>query len=335
MQQTELIVAFIRGELTGPQRRDFEQRLLAEPALREKVQDYQIILQGLKGLQYEAFRREVAGWEPEEEIDDDRILIMDYLTGQLSPEAHAGLEHRLINEPELARRVEEYRTLAEGFKAMRQRDFEAEVRAWSKDLPADNKEDQARVVSLNRKQRAGWWRYAVAAVLLALLAVAIWRLAPGSGSGLDLTAFRQDSYIAPQTAIERGEEASLDQAKTAIGKGNYSEAERVLLSVPSEDSLYVSAQYFLGHTYYKIKRYDAAVSAFTESLNASQNGSYYLKDFNLDNAAWTRILAYLAASNDTTDPTLRSYLTEFLDQADPTDLYYQKARVLESELKDR
>ncbi|MCB0376563.1 MAG: hypothetical protein KDD04_11635, partial [Sinomicrobium sp.] len=293
MQQTELIVAFIRGELTEPQRRDFEQRLLAEPALREKVQDYQIILQGLKGLQYEAFRREVAGWEPEEEIDDDRILIMDFMSGQLSPEAHADFEYRLINEPELARRVEEYRTLAEGFKAMRQQDFEAEVRTWSKDLPSGKEEDRARVVSLKRKHGIGWWRYAAAAVLLVLLAVAIWRLSPISGSGLDLTAFRQDSYIAPQTAIERGEEATLDMAKTAIGKGDYNEAERVLRSVSSGDSLYVPAQYFLGHTYYKMERYDAAVSAFNESLNASQNESFNQKDFNRDNAAWTRILAHM------------------------------------------
>jgi anti-sigma factor RsiW len=335
MQQTELIVSYIRGELTGPQHRDFEQRLLAEPALQAKVQDYRIILQGLKGLQYEAFQREISAWEVEEEMDEDRLLIMDYLAGDLSPAERIAFEQRLINEPALAQTLAEHRTLAAGFKAMRQADFENEVLEWSKNLPVAETDKTAKVIPLAKKRNT-WWRYATAAVLLALLAVAIWQLGPVASGGPDLTAFSRDNYIAPAAIIERGNEATLDRAVAALESGDLIAAEVALKTISSADSLYATAQYYLGHTYYRSQRYVEAVSAFTNSLNAAAGSSNYnLADFNPDNAAWTRILAYLAASEETSDSTLRSYLADFLDQADRSDVYYQKARELETLLSDR
>lgn len=332
MQQTELIVAYIRGELAESQRRDFEQRLIADPSLQRKLKDYQVILQGLKGMQYEAFRREVAGWDLEEEVDTDRRLITDYLAGNMAPEAAVAFEKRLNTEPDLADTVKDWRTLAQGFKAMRRAELESEVQQWAESLPGGKQTGSAKVVSLPKKRNT-WWRYAVAAVLLALVAVAIWQLVPSGLGGQDLTAFSQSQYIAPAPAVERGSKTMLEEGVTAFETGNYTLATSALDAIPAEDSLYVTAQFFLGHAHFKMERYTEAIAAFTKSLDAAEAGTYQLGDFNADNAAWTRILARLAQTNNEKDTTLQRYLTEFLDQADRTDVYYQKAQALDGQLK--
>lgn len=333
MQQTELIVAYIRGELTETQLRDFEQRLLAEPALQAKVKDYQVILQGLKGLQHEAFHREVAGWELEDRSEKEQGEIMAYLTGEMGEEDKIIFKTRLTVDPELARKLGELRPLAEGFKAMRHEGFENEVKGWANGLTTKKTKPAAKVVPL-AKRRNQWWRYAAAAILLALIAVAFWQLGPSLFGEQDLTAFQQQNYIAPAAAVERGSKTMLEEGVTAFEKGNYTLAVSALQSITAEDSLFVTAQYYLGHAQFKMERYREATAAFSQSLDAVENGrTYQLGDFNADNAGWTRVLAQLAQSNGQDDTVLYRLLAEFLDQADRTDVYYQKALELEERLK--
>lgn len=332
MQHAELIVAYLKGELSGPQAQDFEQQMAADLALQQAVREYRILLEGFKGMQHESFRREVAAWDVDTEADEEGVQIMAYLEGRMSTAERVAWEQRLEREPRLARATAEYRQLMEGFKGMRQDDFAAEVQGWAKDLPAGEVAPESKLISIDRHKNS-WWRYAAAAAVLALVAASFWLFGPFSGAQPTLADFRQDNYVEPAALMIRGEEEVLTEAARAYNRQEYPAAIAALQLITSRDSLFVAARYLEGHSYYRLGQYQQAVEAFTQSLDPPAGQNYDLRDFNRDNAAWTRILAELALLDAGPDPLvqqdLHAFLTTFLQQADRSDVYYAKALALQ------
>ena len=335
MQEIATIIAYLNGELTGEPLTEFERRLATDPELQSAVKDYRVILEGFRAMRYETTRREIAGWQIGlQPADEAHELLMAYLEGRLDEPSVAALEDHLAADPDLRERLTHLRTAIQGLKGMRQEAFSEEVKAWADALPAQPEAPAAKVVALPKKN-SRVRRYAAAAILLALVAVSLWIFQPFDGADFSYTAFRQDNYVEPAPfALVRGNEATLGLAARAFARGDYDGAVESLLTIPASDSLFAIAQYLLGHSYYQSGQYRPAVEAFTQSLAASSDDRYDLRDFNRDNAAWTRILAQMSLAEE--DPRagkqLQTFLSDFLEQADPADTYIDKARKLREQL---
>ena len=325
MQQAELIITYLKGELQEAQRQEFEQRLTTDANLRSAVKDYQTILEGFKAMRQEAGQEEIASWSLEEDPDEEAVLLMAYVEGRMAPAARQTFEQAMARDPELKRQVESQQAILQGFKGMQHEAFAAEVGQWAASLPRAGKTPEAKIVPLTSKKNS--WRYAAAAAVLILIAAAFWMLAPLGGDNFSYTAFRQEHYILPADLMDRGNaEDALIAAARDFRQKNYSAAIEKLEPIPTADSLFVTARYWMGHSYYQLGQYSQAVAAFSESLQPSGSTSYDLSNFNRDNAAWTRILAQVALMDENPAPSFRqelqNFLTSFLENADPSDTYY-------------
>lgn len=336
MQQAELIIAYLKGELPEGQRQEFETRLAADPEWRAAVNDYRTILQGFKGLRHEATRQEIAGWSLADDPDEEEILIMAYVEGQMEPASRKAFEHTMAGDPALREKVDNQLAIIQGFKGLQHDAFAEEVSQWAKALPGAAAKPEARVVPLRR--RSGFWRYGAAAAVLILMVAAFWLLGPGGGDDFNYTAFIQENYIAPVDPSDRGDNQSvLIGAVQDFNRGNYPAAIEKLRTISSEDSLYVLARYWLGHSLYQAKQYAAAIEAFGQSLTPPTGNTYDLGTFSRDNAAWSRILAQLALWDENSAPEigqqLQTFLNDFLETADRSDAYYAKGLELQENLE--
>ncbi|PHN05610.1 hypothetical protein [Flavilitoribacter nigricans] len=335
MQQAELIIAYLKGELQGEQRQEFEQRLSAEPDLRSAVRDYRIILEGFKGLRHESTLQEISGWPLEATPDDQELLLMAYVEGTLDTDAREAFERTMDRDPDLRQRVETQMAISQGFKGLQHEAFAREVKGWAEALPGAETPKETKVVPLKRKSNT--WRYAAAAAVLLLIVAAFWLINVPGGEDFSYSAFRQENYIPPVDLTDRGNgEEVLAAAARDFNQGNYAASVEKLRTITSEDSLYVTARYWMGHGFYQLGQYDQAVAAFGQSLEPTAGITYDLRNFSRDNAAWTRILAQIARVDGEEDPGLRreleNFLTDFLENADRSDTYYNKALELQRNL---
>jgi anti-sigma factor RsiW len=332
MEQAELIVAYLRGQLPEQQRQDFEQRLSTDSDLQLAVKDYQTILEGFKGIKHHVFEQEVGTWDTEEELDEEGGQILAYLQNKLNPSEKEAFENRMVSEPQLAEKVTNFQPLMEGFKSLRQDDFAAEVSEWAKELPSLESAPEAKVVPISNR-RFKWRSYAAAAILLAVVAASIWLIGSFSDPNAAYMAFREANYIQPGVEAIRGEEETLSQAEVYLATGKYPAAVELLQSILREDSLFVEAQYLLGHAYYQMDEYQLAITTLSQNQVLSQGSTAANRQINPDNAGWTLIMAQLALFEQTADLTakenLLNTLSTFLDAADRNDTYYAKALKLE------
>lgn len=335
MQQAELIITYLRGKLQGEQRQEFEQRLTTDPELRLAVKDYRTILEGFKGMRHETSREEISSWSLEDEQDDEELLVMAYLEGNMPTAARKNFEQAMAQDPKLKRKVESQRAILQGFKGLKHESFAQEVEQWAETLPGADQMSETKVVPLKRKTNS--WRYAAAATVLILVVVAFWLLTPSGGSDFSYTAFRQESYIPPVDLTDRGSaQETLTAAARDFNQQNYTAAVEKLQIIGAEDSLYVSARFWMGHSYYQLGDYQRAVETFSLSLTPPTAKTYDLRNFSRDNASWTRILAQLARIDKNTGVPLKqeleNYLTTFLENADQSDAYYAKGIALQQAL---
>lgn len=334
MQQAELIIAYLNRELREPQLQEFEQRLNDEPEFKAAVRDYQVILEGLKSMGHEATLEEISKWKTEEEgEEEDSQLVSAYIADSMDKTARAEFERRMAEEPSLKEAVADQEIVVAGFKGMQHEAFSEEVAVWAKELPGNPQQPtEAKTVKLKRSVRLR--RYSAAAAILLLLIAAFWWLDLG-GNRFSADEFRAENYIAPIALGDRGDaEAELEAASRDVSAGRYAEAVEKLRVIGTDDALYVKARFWLGHAYYRLNNYEAAVEAFTQSLEPPVNTQQYdLAGFDHDNAAWTRILAQLARLKDADRARRRQdldyFLVSFLEKADRADSYYKKALQLQ------
>jgi anti-sigma-K factor RskA len=193
MQQAELIITYLKGDLQGAQLQAFEQRLTTDANLRLAVKDYRTILEGFKGMRQEAGLEEIANWSLEEDPDEEDLLLMAYVEDRMAPAAREAFERAMARDPELKRQVESQQAILQGFKGMQQEAFAQEVGQWAEALPRAGQGPEAKIVSLKSKKNS--WQYAVAASVLILIAVAFWLVTPPGEDEFSYTAFRQENYI--------------------------------------------------------------------------------------------------------------------------------------------
>lgn len=331
MQQAELINTYLKGALQGAQLEEFEQRLLSDPELRSAVKDYRTILEGFKGMRQQAAMEEFGNWGQEEDPDEEEVLIMAYVEGKMEPVSRKAFEQAMDQDAELKQKVDTQLAILQGFKGIQHEAFAQEVAEWADALPGSDQASPAKVVPL--RSSSGLWRYGAAAAVLVLIVAAFWLFSPGGGNDFSYTAFLEANYIAPVDPTDRGNsEDAIIEASRDINRGDYAAAVEKLQSINSTDSLFATAQFWLGHSYYQLDQYNSAVEALNQSLEATPQLPAYYRD----NAAWTRILAYLAIWDN--DPTvaakrqLKTSLDAFLETANQSDTYYARGLALQEEL---
>ncbi len=72
MNEIDLIQKYLANQLAPAEQAAFQQRLSAEPELKQKVSEYQTIFAGFRSLRTEAFEQEVKGWEKQSQTATPR-----------------------------------------------------------------------------------------------------------------------------------------------------------------------------------------------------------------------------------------------------------------------
>lgn len=322
--------------MSGQAYRDFERRLEQDDGLKDAVKDYQLIFEGFKGMKHRSLQQEISQWGPEGIAEEEELQISAYVEGSMDPATSRAFEEKMMADAGLKRRVAAARAVMQGFKGLQHEAFSREVAEWATALPGAAEKKEAKIVTLNPK-KPNWWRLAAAATVLLLIATAFWLFSPFGQEAFSYTAFRETNYIEPATELIRGNEERLAAVFRNFAQEDYASVISFCLLVPPQDALFVTAQYLLGHSYYQTGRYQEAIDAFDQSLDPPAIGiNYDRTHFNRDNAAWTRILGQLALAGKDPAPgvqqKLEVFLNSFLDTADRTDTYYQRAVELREEL---
>lgn len=251
-----------------------------------------------------------------------------FLQGRLNGEPLERFEEQLKQDKDLQKMVAEYDTIFKGFSQLRRAKLTKKVEEWGEDLPDLEIADKAPVV------RNMWWqRAAVAAVVVIALA--------GLGALLfkadhPLDDFKQENYISLALSLEK----SAVQAPAAIAfhlaeinfeRQAYPDCITQLDQIQNTDSLYLKALYLKGHAFYQSQKYLKAIGVFKQLEQVSPTTNFHTRNYNSDNATWTKLLAQLAlyeqAPSASQKQKLEQELNAFLNKK-PAQPYREKATAL-------
>ncbi|MCB0581541.1 MAG: tetratricopeptide repeat protein [Phaeodactylibacter sp.] len=281
MEDLDYIYRHFTAGLSAEERKTFDARLQSDSSFRTQVSDYQLIFEGFRGMRQERFFQEARGWKGEL-LADSRIGDVEafraYLSGAMPESEKAAFEARLGQDPALAARLEEYRLLLAGLKAMRAEAFYRQAEAWAKELemapPAQAKKPAVKFL----------WpravRYAAAAVLVLALAFAGMKYYALSNYSTD-ALIAQNYHPRNTPATLSGREDLFREGFNAYSEKDFPAAIAFFSRIPEENPRYAEAQLFLGYACFESGRYPAAVQAFQRAADAhdqrfSENAEWHL-----------------------------------------------------------
>ena len=255
-------------------------------------------------------------------------LIKRYVNDQLNDEERASLEQMISENPELQEEVDMARMLVkETGKAEEERLMEVIQEAHSEDSGID----PVKKINPSVIRRRRLIFTAVAAVL-AILFYFIWGM-QGVSKEEDINKFLADQYIEPvNTDLNRGSSSTtlLDNAFREFSNKDYAKSIETINTISEQDSNFLSALYLKGHNYIQLKSSGEAFEAFNNILK-NENASTYFST-GLDKIKWYRIHAltidYLSDKTRSKENELKQIISDFLKEANESDIYHSKAKGL-------
>jgi tetratricopeptide (TPR) repeat protein len=165
-------------------------------------------------------------------------------------------------------------------------------------------------------------RVALAAGALLVLGFALDRYADRNYSDAALVA---ETYRPEPAILLMGDnDAVLRDGFNAYQRGDFPAAIRLLRDVPATDPMYLTASFYLGHSYLNTGEYPAAMIAFERV--AKEPASPFAR-----NADWNRVLAMLGRGM-ADSPVFQAELDRIAD--DPGHNYAGEARALRAKLRN-
>ena len=241
-----------------------------------------------------------------------------FVGGTMSADEQTRFEAELETNPELKTEYLAYRATHDvmevlAFEQLQEELREMDIGSTPSSTATTSKEPPARIRRMPRRLLT-----LAASFLVLVLAGTLW----WSNSQYSDQQLAGKHFMTPNLSKVRGTntEDALSQAATAFYQGNYDTSIRLLQSIPSSDPVYADAQWLLGYACLQEGRAQEAVTAFNVVLSGNKNE---LKA----SARWHRILAHIAAGDQVAAEKLLDGLLQ-----DPSDAYFDKARVLKKEL---
>ncbi len=261
---------------------------------------------------------------------DILIKLKRYAVGELQGKERDELEALLLKNADLREELEMTKALISATEAAEKERLinlieKINAEKIEENIPEKNKDN---IVPLNPMYKKLVW----AAGIAAIAAICFWLFFPFSDP---LDNFSQTTYIKPAIvgASLRGESQNkLSNAHREYLLNNFSKSNELLSGIEPSDSLYLYSLLLQGHNHFRSGNFDAAISTFDQLIaRADPKGPYYR--LNIDNAGWTRILAIFSKYKKEQDPDLKTELLNaintFKQRADESDVYFEKAVLLE------
>lgn len=267
----ERIENYLRGRLPTEEAQRLQTAMQRDPALRQEVEAYQVLLDGLATLQTQELSKRMEDWENEHRTADDTEWITWYLEGRLAPEGERQIEARIAKDPAFAEEVAAYRQLLEGFDVAADQQFRQQMQSWETGSGEEKAPPRLRAASRRR-----WLQYAAAAAVALLITnISIYYYAQSNYTGPAITS---NFYQAPLSNQTLGGEAAPPTA--------------------------LENRFEYAHQQLQEESYTAAFMAFDSLIRAVPQAQ--LDDFNktllLEQAEWNRLLAAIGMDNPPIDP---------------------------------
>lgn len=265
----ETIEHYLQGKLTPDEQQAFDVRIQSDAALASEVEAYRSLLEGMNALQAQDFNETLSSWENEWDSakEEDIELILWYLTDKLEGKQITQVEQRILVDTAFAEKVEQYKTILEGFGAIQMAEFSATIRGWEQETTPSTKTNEAEIIPMTKRLR---W-LAVAASVLVLLFTGYWY----AQSNYSNTAIIADMYSGPRDSSVMGDNQGIQGT--------------------------IDQQFRQAHQLFNDKKYEASINAFDALLEAIPNTDLdnFTKEYYTESAEWTQILAQLAKDGKT------------------------------------
>ncbi len=253
--------------------------------------------------------------EDEKEIE----AIESYLKGELTGEALADMESKIVRDAAFAEKVEDYSLIIQEVKHMAQQDFVKKVKSWEdKNVPEDF--DPGPTHAQNKKKQY----FALAAVfVLLIISGIVWLANRGEGhrSNKDLFAayFHPYDDLISERSENNDNKVRLNEAMAAYNRQEYSTAIPLF-----QDYLKAfddpGARCYLGIAHLAAGDVEAAENNFRQ-LNTQPAGLY------VELSQWYLALTYLKQNNrDMASQQLQVLINE------EKHLFHQQAQELQKDL---
>ena len=237
--------------------------------------------------------------------------IEQYILGQMSDEEKSAFESEIENNVEIQQEIEKYRLLNEVLEESIALDLKEHFD--SKEISSG--ESKGRVIRFNI------YRYAAAAVIIALMGFGLWYFAGDDSlspkqyaasvyTGYDVQILRNESAVIPyEQAIE------MQDAGNTIGA-----IENILVFLKENND--PEARYFLAHLYAELEMYTEAKG---QLLQISESGSIRFQE----KAEWDFIVISMLSNYDGDADNLLDRIL-----SNPNHSYYEQARFVNEEFRN-
>lgn len=221
-------------------------------------------------------------------MEKNHTKIDDWLNGNLPADERQAFEQAMEKDAALQKEVKTQileRETAALFFAM---ELKNDLATWK----AEKGEPTAKVRQLKPTRKTNnlrrIWSIAAGFLLLFSLGMLWWfNQAPSD------KVILAEQYIKADFSGDRGEEgldkSTLDKAIIAFQNNNYAKSIAILEANEVADSIFVAAQYLIGHAHFQQKNYAKTIAAFQQVVLEEKLPPYV----NRDKLKWNLLLAYI------------------------------------------
>ena len=241
--------------------------------------------------------------------------IESYLSGQMSEQDHRAFVDEMTKDPKLKELVNRHQMTDEALEYQVEKELRDHLRSWQSDHHVGLRHatlPKPKTLTLRLTQLAA----AVALLVLGLF----WY--GNSFYGRDALVDRYHRQpISPSVRVAEAQTPNnYRQGLDAMANRDWQKAISSLSSIPSDSAYFLSAQYFLAHSYYGAGQFENAEKIFTNYRSLSANHQ--------ESAQWMHILTLikLEADGDLIEQSLQQISQE------STHAYYEMATRLQSDL---
>lgn len=212
------------------------------------------------------------------------------LNGKLSAKERASLQETVARQPELEQAVKTQLLEREAIKLMLQEDYKAKIKTWRAEASnSTNNIAKERTLQPQSRMRSLRPILSAAASILLLLVAGFW-FADNSYSNHSLLS---EAYLEAGGLGDKGGTELDDNLQKGLqaffDNNNYSLAIDYFQQAGNS----VDAQYYLGHSHYKLGQYTEAVGYFEKVLTQTELPAY----INSSKLEYNRLLAQVGAGD--------------------------------------
>lgn len=273
---------------------ELEAELRALPSTEQaEAEEYQQLFRALQAAQATQMRERFADWDNDFAQADEAEYIDAYLQGELHPDNAAALETRLKHDEVLAQSVSQQARLEEGFAALNDEQFRAQMNKWEGS-------SQGKVRQLKPRPAKRW--LAIAATVLVLATAGLFGYQANQYSD---QALAEQYYQRP---VVTGNNMGSDAPTRTAYLNDFAAAHAALEAGDYRDAM---------------RAFDALAATPPPAGLSDEEVQYYQ-----DNADWNNLLSRLGAGQIGIEFEQRLQLIT----GSSTHLYHQQALELEEDL---